>query len=44
MTQNRSDGTIWVSFSYDYESIGWVRFNEAWLLEGNEPLATVSDE
>jgi len=34
--QSRIDGTIWVSYTHDRETIGWVHFNEAWLAEGTE--------
>lgn len=28
------DGTVWVSYTHDGPSIGWVHFDEAWLAEG----------
>ena len=31
--QSRHDGTIWVTYTYNRETIGWVHFNEAWLME-----------
>jgi predicted neuraminidase len=31
-----SDGTIWVSYSVDRQTIGWVHFNRAWLAQGNK--------
>jgi predicted neuraminidase len=34
VTQSRRDGTLWVSYTYDRRTIGWVHFNEAWLKEG----------
>lgn len=29
------DGSIWVSYTHDGTTIGWVHFNEAWLAEGD---------
>jgi predicted neuraminidase len=34
--QSRIDGTIWVSYTHDRQTIGWVHFNEAWLAAGTE--------
>ena len=34
--QSQRDGTIWVTYTHKRETIGWVHFNEAWLLEGTE--------
>lgn len=31
--QSTHDGTIWVTYSYGRSTIGWVHFNEAWLLD-----------
>ncbi len=28
------DGTVWVSYTHDGPTIGWVHFDEAWLAEG----------
>jgi predicted neuraminidase len=36
VTQSALDGTIWVSYTHDRETIGWVHFNEAWLAAGTE--------
>jgi predicted neuraminidase len=32
--QGRRDGTIWVTYTHNRETIGWVHFNEAWLAQG----------
>ncbi len=32
ITQSPDDGTIWVTYSSNRETIGWVHFNEAWIL------------
>ncbi|RJO74510.1 MAG: hypothetical protein C4523_00565 [Myxococcales bacterium] len=32
--QSRKDGTIWVTYTHDRKTIGWVHFNEAWLAQG----------
>lgn len=37
VAQDLGDGTIWVTYTYDRRTIGWVRFNEAWLAQGTEP-------
>lgn len=34
--QSRHDGTIWISYTHKRETIGWIQFNEAWLMEGGE--------
>jgi len=34
VTQSLKDGTIWVSYTHNRKTIGWVQFNEAWLREG----------
>jgi len=40
ITQSPRDGAIWVSYTHNRETIGWIRFNEAWLMEhGGEALA-----
>ena len=36
ITQSLRDGTIWVTYSVNRETIGWVHFNEAWLELGEE--------
>jgi predicted neuraminidase len=36
--QSRIDGTIWVTYTHERETIGWVHFNEAWLMLGGEQL------
>ncbi len=36
VTQSAIDGTIWVSYTHNRETIGWVHFNEAWLAQGTE--------
>lgn len=36
--QNKHDGTIWVSYTHNRETIGWVHFNEAWLKGTKETL------
>ena len=28
------DGTVWVTYTHDRETIGWVHFNERWLADG----------
>lgn len=33
-----SDGTIWVSYTHDRTTIGWVHFDEAWLSQGGDDL------
>jgi len=33
IAQNTEDGTIWVTYSYGRGTIGWVHFNEAWIIE-----------
>ena len=33
IAQNTHDGTIWVTYTHNRKTIGWVHFNEAWLLE-----------
>ncbi|MBZ0273180.1 exo-alpha-sialidase [bacterium] len=33
IAQSTHDGTIWITYTHDRRTIGWVRFNEAWLLE-----------
>jgi predicted neuraminidase len=38
ITQSARDGTIWVTYTHNRETIGWVHFNEAWLMQGHEPL------
>lgn len=30
------DETIWVSYTHDRETIGWVHFDETWLAQGDE--------
>lgn len=30
-----SDGSLWVSYTHDGTTIGWVHFNEAWLQQGD---------
>lgn len=34
--QSARDGTIWVSYTHNRKTIGWVHFNEAWLRQGTE--------
>lgn len=36
--QSHVDGTIWVTYTHKRETIGWVHFNEAWLMEGGDAL------
>lgn len=36
VTQSLVDGTIWVTFTHNRETIGWFHFNEAWLAEGGD--------
>ena len=31
--QSQIDGTIWVTYTHERRTIGWVHFNEAWLIE-----------
>lgn len=33
ITQSKRDGTIWVTYTHNRQTIGWVHFNEAWILE-----------
>ncbi|MCZ7583808.1 MAG: exo-alpha-sialidase [Deltaproteobacteria bacterium] len=33
IAQSTRDGSIWVTYSYNRQTIGWVHFNEAWLIE-----------
>ncbi|MCB1152174.1 exo-alpha-sialidase [bacterium] len=32
ITQSTHDGSIWVTYSHNRRTIGWVHFNEAWVL------------
>jgi predicted neuraminidase len=34
--QSAEDGTLWVTYTHERETIGWVHFNEAWLVQGAE--------
>jgi len=34
--QSRLDGTLWVTYTMNRDTIGWVHFNEAWLLSDLE--------
>lgn len=34
--QSLRDGTLWVSYTHNRKTIGWVRFNEAWLRQGTQ--------
>ncbi len=36
IAQSPVDGTLWVTYTHKRRTIGWMRFNEAWLLEGTE--------
>ncbi len=36
IAQNTHDGTVWVTYTHNRETIGWVQFNEAWLAAGGE--------
>jgi predicted neuraminidase len=36
VSQSVHDGTIWVSYTYSRQTIGWIHFNEAWLAQGTE--------
>jgi predicted neuraminidase len=40
ITQSPKDGTIWVSYTHKRETIGWIHFNEAWLMQGGDELNT----
>jgi len=40
ITQSRKDGSIWVSYTHQRETIGWIHFNEAWLMQGGDELNT----
>jgi predicted neuraminidase len=40
ITQSHKDGTIWVSYTHKRETIGWIQFNEAWLMQGVDELNT----
>ena len=32
--QSPRDGTVWVAYTHNRRTIGWVHFNEAWLRQG----------
>ena len=34
--QSSIDGTLWVTYSFERSTIGWVNFNEVWLEQGTE--------
>ena len=34
--QSHLDGTLWVTYTMNRDTIGWVHFNEAWLQSGSE--------
>jgi len=34
VVQSERDGTIWVAYTHNRRTIGWVHFNEAWLAQG----------
>lgn len=36
VTQSLKDGTIWISYTHNRKSIGWIQVNEAWLRQGTE--------
>jgi len=36
IAQNTHDGTIWVTYSHERDTIAYVHFNEAWILEDRE--------
>jgi len=36
IAQNTHDGAIWVTYTHNRDTIGWVRFNEAWILDQAE--------
>lgn len=36
IAQSKRDGTIWVTYTHNRQTIGWVHFNEAWLAEGSD--------
>ena len=40
ITQSPKDGTIWVTYTHTRETIGWIHFNEAWLMQGGDELNT----
>ncbi len=40
ITQSRHDGTIWATYTHNRETIGWIHFNEAWLMQGGDELNT----
>ena len=33
LAQDPTDRSIWVTYTHNRETIGWVHFNEAWLLQ-----------
>ena len=37
--QSSVDGSLWVTYTADRDTIGWVHFNEAWLAQGREVAA-----
>ena len=36
--QSRRDGTIWISYTHNRETIGWIHTNEAWLRLQTDPI------
>jgi predicted neuraminidase len=38
IAQSVIDGTVWVSYTHNRETIGWVHFNEKWIMEGTDPI------
>jgi predicted neuraminidase len=38
ITQSLKDGSLWATYTHNRETIGWVHFNEAWLMQGHEPI------
>jgi predicted neuraminidase len=38
IAQSPKDGTIWVTYTHKRETIGWIHFNEAWLMQGGDEL------
>ncbi|MBI5526433.1 MAG: exo-alpha-sialidase [Deltaproteobacteria bacterium] len=38
IAQSTIDGAIWVSYTHNRETIGWVHFNEKWIMESTDPI------
>ncbi len=38
IAQSPFDGTIWVTYTHQRETIGWAHFNEAWIIDNGEEI------